>query len=127
MSRGLRQVSEYAAQREKEAADFVAAASALEAAVAAVRERAAGDEASTSSAEGLEDVAATLAALQAKLAESAQEAQAFHVQQRQDAERTKRSYSQVCCSSACGPTAREPRQARAPAGPLAPHSGSWGI
>ena len=83
----------------------MAAAGVLEAAVAAARERAAGGEASASGAEGLEDVAATLAALQGKLAESALEAQAFHVQQRQDAERTKRSYSQVCPPSACDRTA----------------------
>ncbi|KAK9821755.1 hypothetical protein WJX81_004208 [Elliptochloris bilobata] len=89
------QVSEYAAQREKEAGEFLAAAGALEAALAAARERAAGGEASVSAGEGLDGVAAALGALQAKLAESAAEAQAFHIQQRFDAERTKRTYSQA--------------------------------
>ncbi len=88
-------MSEYAAQREKEAGEFLAAAAALESALAGAQERAAGGEASTAAGGGLEEVGVALGALQAKLAESAAEAQAFHTQQRVDAERTKRSYSQA--------------------------------
>ena len=123
--RGLRQVSEYAAQREKEAADFVAAAGALEAAVAAARERVARGEASASSAQGLDGIAATLAALQAKLAESALEARAFHTQQRQDAERTKRSYSQACPAGARTVAVPELQQVAALAGRSAQRAGPW--
>jgi len=100
-------VSEYAAQKEKEAAGFLAAAAALEAALAGARERGAGGPASTSGGAALDALGAALGALKAQLAESAAEAQAFHVQQRSDAERTTRSY----------------RQARARAGPSLPPVG----
>eukprot|EP00884_Botryococcus_braunii_P004593 jgi/Botrbrau1/14134/Bobra.182_3s0075.1 len=95
------QIAEYAAQRETEAADLVAQASSIVACLQGNVDGRVQAQEDAGPSDGSEvGVANLLTALFSRLQESAEEARAFAAQQRADAERSKRTFSQVNLHSA---------------------------
>lgn len=89
------QMAEYAQQRESEAGSLLGEVQAVQTALASALQPQNAD-----SSAGLAAATAQVQALQQKLSEAVNEAKAFSAQQQADADRTKRSYSQVgspCC------------------------------